>query len=87
MPNPKLGTVTKDVGKAVVAAKAGTVQFRVERHGIVQAGIGRVSFPPSKLLDNIRAFMVAVSDSKPEVLKVRPLLVVMCIHALGCHVW
>eukprot|EP01041_Mallomonas_annulata_P002514 gene2515-4892_t len=66
MPNPKLGTVTTDVVKAVKAAKAGSVQFRVEKHGIVQAGIGKVSFSKEALLENIRSLMVAIGDAKPE---------------------
>lgn len=69
MPNPKMGTVTKDVGRAVKAAKAGAVQFRVEKKGIVQAGVGKLSFSNEALLDNIRAFMIAVADAKPEGLK------------------
>jgi large subunit ribosomal protein L1 len=69
MPNPKMGSVTKDVAKAIKAAKAGAVQFRVEKAGIVQAGIGKVSFKSEDLLDNIRSFMVAITDSKPEGLK------------------
>lgn len=69
MPNPRMGTVTKDVGKAIIAAKKGAVQFRVEKAGIIQVGIGRLSFSNIQLLDNIRSFMVAVSDSKPDGLK------------------
>jgi large subunit ribosomal protein L1 len=66
MPNPKLGTVTKDIKNAIVNAKEGSVQFRVEKKGIVQAGIGKVSFTKEALIENIRAFMLAVSDAKPE---------------------
>ena len=66
MPNPKLGTVTRDVSAAVKAAKEGRVQFRVEKKGIVQAGIGKKSFSDDALAANIRAFMVAVSNVKPE---------------------
>lgn len=69
MPNPKMGTVTKDVAKAILAAKAGAVQFRVEKNGIVQVAIGKMSFTDEQLLDNLRSFMVAVSDSKPDGLK------------------
>jgi large subunit ribosomal protein L1 len=69
MPNPRMGTVTKDVAKAIIAAKKGAVQFRVEKAGIIQVGIGKLSFSNAELLDNIRSFMVAVSDSKPEGLK------------------
>ena len=66
MPNPKLGTVTKEVAKAVKNAKAGSVQFRVEKTGIIHAGIGKISFTEDYLLENIKSFMVAVSDAKPE---------------------
>lgn len=69
MPNPKMGTVTKDVAKAVKASKAGAVQFRVEKKGIIQACIGKVSFTKEKLLENIRSMMVAIGDSKPEGIK------------------
>ena len=69
MPNPRMGTVTKDVAKAVTAAKAGVVQFKVEKKGIIQAGMGKRSFSDEELLANIRSFMVAVYDSKPEGLK------------------
>lgn len=69
MPTPKMGSVTKDVAKAVKLAKAGAVQFRVEKAGIVQAGIGKLSFSNEDLLNNLRAFMVAVSDAKPEGMK------------------
>jgi large subunit ribosomal protein L1 len=69
MPTPKMGSVTRDVAKAVKLAKAGAVQFRVEKAGIIQAGIGKLSFSNEQLLNNIRAFMVAVSDAKPEGMK------------------
>ena len=74
MPNPRMGTVTKDVAKAIQAAKQGAVQFRVEKNGIVQVGVGKLSFPDEELLNNIRSFMVAVSDSKPEGLKAKYIL-------------
>lgn len=74
MPNPKMGTVTKDIARAVKQAKEGAVQFRVEKKGIVQAGVGKVSFTPEALLENIRSFMVAVLDAKPEGLKGKYLL-------------
>jgi len=74
MPNPKLGTVTKDVAKAVKSAKAGTVQFRVDKQGFVHAGIGKVSFPKENLLENFRSFMMAISDCKPEGLKTKYIL-------------
>eukprot|EP01038_Epipyxis_sp_PR26KG_P010251 gene10251-13788_t len=66
MPNPKMGTVTKEITKAVKAARAGAVQFKVEKKGIIHAGIGKVSFPPEMLLENIRSLMVAILDAKPE---------------------
>lgn len=65
MPNPKVGTVTMDVAGAVKAAKAGQVEFRVERAGIVHGGVGKVSFPETALVENIRAFVDAVIKAKP----------------------
>ena len=65
MPNPKLGTVTANVTEAIRAAKAGQVQFRVEKAGIVHAGIGQASFPEDKLVENVRAFVDAISKAKP----------------------
>jgi large subunit ribosomal protein L1 len=65
MPNPKVGTVTMDVKTAVEAAKGGEVQFKVEKAGVVHAGIGKVSFTAEKLAENVRAFVEAVSKAKP----------------------
>jgi large subunit ribosomal protein L1 len=65
MPNPKVGTVTMDVKTAVEAAKGGEVQFKVEKAGVIHAGIGKVSFTEDKLAENIRAFVDAVSKAKP----------------------
>jgi len=65
MPNPKVGTVTPDVAGAVKASKGGAVEFRVEKAGIVHAGIGKVSFGAEKIVDNIRAFVDAVIKAKP----------------------
>ena len=65
MPNPKVGTVTMDVKTAVEAAKGGEVQFKVEKAGVIHAGIGKVSFTDAKLAENIRAFVEAVSRAKP----------------------
>ena len=65
MPNPRVGTVTMDVAAAVKAAKGGAVEFRVEKAGIVQAGIGKASFPEEKLVENIKAFVDAVARAKP----------------------
>uniref|UniRef100_K3WYK8 Ribosomal protein n=1 Tax=Globisporangium ultimum (strain ATCC 200006 / CBS 805.95 / DAOM BR144) TaxID=431595 RepID=K3WYK8_GLOUD len=66
MPNPKLGTVTLDVADAISAAKGGQVEFRAEKKGIIHAGIGKASFSEEALLENVRAFMVALGDAKPE---------------------
>ena len=66
MPNPKLGTVTTNVIEAIRAAKAGQVQFRVEKAGIVHAGIGKASFPEEKLQENVRAFVDAIAKAKPQ---------------------
>jgi large subunit ribosomal protein L1 len=65
MPNPKVGTVTPDVAGAVRAAKGGAVEFRVEKAGIVQAGVGKASFAEPALIANIRAFADAVQKAKP----------------------
>jgi len=65
MPNPRLGTVTMDVKGAITAAKAGQVEFRAEKAGIVHAGIGKASFPADKLLENARAFADAIVKAKP----------------------
>jgi large subunit ribosomal protein L1 len=66
MPNPKLGTVTMDVTKAVTDAKSGQVEFRVEKAGIVHAGIGKASFSEADLGENFRAFMDAIIRNKPS---------------------
>ena len=65
MPNPKVGTVTMDVADAVKAAKGGEVQFKVEKAGVVHAGVGKASFDEGKLVENIRAFVSAVAKAKP----------------------
>ncbi|WP_045391783.1 50S ribosomal protein L1 [Falsirhodobacter sp. alg1] len=65
MPNPKVGTVTMDVKSAVEAAKGGEVQFKVEKAGVIHAGIGKVSFDEAKLAENVRAFVGAVSRARP----------------------
>ena len=65
MPNPKVGTVTMDVEAAVKAAKGGEVQFKAEKAGVVHAGVGKASFDEAKLVENIRAFVGAVSRAKP----------------------
>jgi len=83
MPNPKMGTVTKDVAKAIKAARAGTVQFRVEKNGIIQAGIGKVSFSIEKLVENIRSLMVAIADVKPENYKGKYILSASLCSTMG----
>jgi large subunit ribosomal protein L1 len=65
MPNPRLGTVTMDVKGAIAAAKAGQVEFRAEKAGIVHAGVGKASFEAEKLAQNIRAFVDAIQKAKP----------------------
>ena len=65
MPNPKLGTVTMDVAKAVTDAKAGQIEFRVEKAGIIHAGIGKASFPEADLKANFDAFVDAIVKAKP----------------------
>ena len=69
MPNPKLGTVTQDVTKAVKDAKGGQVEFRVEKAGIIHAGIGKASFSEDQILANVKAFADAVSRAKPSGVK------------------
>ena len=66
MPNPKVGTVTMDVANAVKGAKGGSVEFRVEKAGIVQAGVGKASFSEQALVQNIKAFADAVAKAKPQ---------------------
>ena len=66
MPNPKLGTVTPDVAKAVKEAKGGSIEFRAEKAGIIQAGVGKASFDEKKLAENIRAFYAAILRARPS---------------------
>jgi len=66
MPNPKVGTVTQDVAAAVKAAKGGAVEFRVEKAGIIHAGIGKASFNDAQLVENIKAFADAVQKARPS---------------------
>jgi len=65
MPNPKVGTVTMELKEAIQAAKGGQVQFKAEKAGVVHAGIGKASFDEAKLIENVRAFVDAVSKAKP----------------------
>jgi large subunit ribosomal protein L1 len=65
MPNPKVGTVTNDVAAAIKDAKGGAVEFRVEKAGIIQAGVGKASFAEPQLVENIRAFTDAVQKARP----------------------
>jgi len=66
MPNPKVGTVTNDIAQAVAGAKGGAVEFRVEKAGIIHAGVGKASFTEKALVENIRAFTDAVMKAKPS---------------------
>jgi len=69
MPNSRLGTVTQNVTEAVQAAKGGQVEFRAEKAGIVHAGIGKASFTDDALIDNVRAFVGAITRNKPSGVK------------------
>ena len=69
MPNPKLGTVTPDVEKAVKAAKSGQVEFKVEKAGIIHAGVGKVSFSEQAITENVLSFIAAVNRAKPSGVK------------------
>jgi len=66
MPNPRVGTVTMDVKAAVEAAKGGEVQFKVEKAGVIHAGVGKASFSADKIAENIQAFVNAVVKARPE---------------------
>jgi large subunit ribosomal protein L1 len=69
MPTPKAGTVTNDVAKAVAEVKAGKIEFKVDKHGIVNSLVGKLSFSKEKLLENIQAFLAAVARSRPPTAK------------------
>ncbi len=66
MPNPKLGTVTPDVAGAVQAAKAGQIEFRVEKAGIIHAGVGKASFSEDAISENVSTFIAAINKAKPS---------------------
>ena len=66
MPNPKVGTVTMDVTKAISDAKGGAVEFRVEKAGIIHAGVGKASFTQDKLTENLNAFLTAIQKARPS---------------------
>ena len=66
MPNPKVGTVTMDVTKAVSDAKGGAVEFRVEKAGVIHAGVGKASFTEDKLAENVTAFLAAIQKARPS---------------------
>jgi large subunit ribosomal protein L1 len=69
MPNPRLGTVTQNVTEAVQAAKGGQVEFRADKAGIIHAGVGKASFTEDALIDNVRAFVGAITRAKPSGVK------------------
>ena len=66
MPNPKVGTVTQDVTAAIQSAKGGQVEYRVEKAGLIHAGVGKASFDEKALVENIRTLVVAVNRAKPS---------------------
>lgn len=66
MPNPKLGTVTADVASAVSELKSGKIEFRAEKSGIVHVGVGKLSFKPAALAENVKALVIALRDAKPS---------------------
>jgi len=69
MPNPKAGTVTMDVGKAVAEVKAGKIDFKVDKYGIIHSGIGKVNFPSDKLIENVKEMMSTIIKLKPTAAK------------------
>ncbi len=78
MPNPKTGTVTFEVGKAVQEVKAGKVEFRVDKTGVIHVPVGRLSFPTEKLIENIRTLVDAVLRAKPTAAKGRYVRAAYC---------
>ena len=83
MPNPKTGTVTPDIAKAVKEIKAGKVEFRVDKTGIIHAGIGKVSFPPQNLIENAHALVDSVVRAKPPAAKGKFLRCVTMSSTMG----
>ena len=69
MPNPKIGTVTRDIAKAVSEVKAGRIEFRVEKNGIVHNGVGKVSFSKDAIIENIKVFIGAIVKARPQAVK------------------
>jgi len=69
MPNPKAGTVTMEIGKAVTEVKAGKIDFKVDKYGIIHTGIGKINFPAEKLVDNAREMMATIIKLKPTAAK------------------
>ena len=83
MPNPKSGTVTNDISKAVGDLKAGKIEFRVEKQGIIHVGIGKLSFDENKIVENFNAFMDAIMKAKPNSLKGKYLKKVSISSTMG----
>jgi large subunit ribosomal protein L1 len=83
MPNPKTGTVTFDIGKAVREIKAGKVEFRVDKTGIVHAPVGKVSFPTDRLLENAQALVDSIVKAKPAAAKGRYMKSVTVSSTMG----
>ena len=69
MPNPKAGTVTMEIGKAVAEVKAGKIDFKVDKYGIIHTGIGKINFPAEKLVENAREMMATIIKLKPTAAK------------------
>ncbi len=84
MPNPKTGTVTMEVGKAVREVKAGKIDFKVDKYGIVHTSIGKVSFQPDQLVDNAREFMSTIQKLKPSAAKGTYVMSVYLSSTMSC---
>ncbi len=83
MPNPKAGTVTFEVGKAVQETKAGKVEFRVDKNGIIHCPIGKMSFEPTKLAENLRTLVAAIVRAKPAAAKGRFIKKIVLSSTMG----